>query len=652
MREPTDGRGTADSHVQKYRPDIDGLRAVAVISVVLYHVNSSVIPGGYLGVDVFFVISGFLITSIIQREQERGLFSLSGFYERRVRRIMPALLFVLVATLIASTIMLLPSDLIGYGKSLLSTVFFSANFYFLIDTDYFAAAAEQKPLLHMWSLGVEEQFYLFFPLILMLLQRFRRSLLVIITALTAISLLANIGALHLAKADVAFFLTPFRAWELGFGAMLAVWLRRTGPSAPQPVAAVIGAVLLALGLAGVKLSGPVALPIALSAVAGTTILIWAHHGGQTVVGRLLSTRPFVLIGLISYSLYLWHWPFIVFPRYYLVRELTLLEGSIAVFASMMLATISWRYVERPFRQKMMPARRVYILTLAATLVTVSAGIALVRGDGFPGRLNARAAAINIAVDSNYRCPVAAHIPFGALHACSLALPDKNPNSADTVLFGNSHAQMYAPAVAAALANSNRRGLLVPANGCLPSVDVNISAGCDRIMRENLAAIVDLPNVHTVIIAFNWAVPRKPKKLVDGTGRPLVGDYSALVADGVGRAIEELQAAGKETILVGPIATPRYNVASVISRKLAFGHSIGEPLWIAQAEFLAQHEVLLAALSQRPGVVLLTPHEYQCRDARCYYVDGGDSLFADGNHLAGTVQERFVPLFERSLAREP
>jgi peptidoglycan/LPS O-acetylase OafA/YrhL len=645
----TDARGTADSHIQNYRPDIDGLRAIAVMSVVFYHIEPALIPGGYLGVDVFFVISGFLITSIIRREQDRGRFSLGNFYERRVRRIMPALMFVLATSLIASTLLLLPSDLIGYGKSLISTVFFGANIYFYLDTNYFATVAEQKPLLHMWSLGVEEQFYLFFPLILMLLLRFRRAVLPIVITLVVLSLLGNMAALYFGKAIPAFFLIPFRAWELGFGATLAIWLQRAGPSTPQPVAATIGVALLVLGLAGVNLLGRVSVPIAFSAVAGTTALIWAHHGGPTFIGRLLSTRPFVAVGLISYSLYLWHWPMIVLPRYYLVRELTLPEGCLAVVASMIMATLSWRYVERPFRQKSMPARHVYVLTLAVTLVTIAAGIALVTSHGVPGRLDARAAAINVAVGTNYRCPATSYLRFGALYACPIALPDGDPRSADTVLFGNSHAQMYVPAVATALASHNRRGLLVPANGCLPSVDINISANCDRIMRLNLAAIADLPDALTVIIAFNWDVDRD---FVDGTGKLLDGDRSALIAAGVGRAIEQLQAAGKNIILVGPIATPGYDISSVISRKLAFGHPIDEPLWIAKAQFLAKHEALLLTLGRQPGVTLLAPHELQCRDARCYFVDERESLFADAVHLTRTALARFVPMFERGLAREP
>jgi peptidoglycan/LPS O-acetylase OafA/YrhL len=652
MHEPTDvieARGTADSHVQKYRPDVDGLRAVAVLSVIFYHIDSALIPGGYLGVDVFFVISGYLITSIIRREQERGCFSLANFYERRVRRIMPALLLVLVVTTVVSSALLLPLDLTGYGKSLLATLSFVANIYFFLDTHYFAAAAELKPLLHMWSLGVEEQFYLVFPLMLMLLVRFRRAVLPIIVGLTVISLLTNIAALYLGKANPAFYLIPFRAWELGFGAILAICLQATQVARQSSIAAFTGVILLSLALAGINWLDRFSVPTPFFAVVGTTLLIWAHHGGLTPVGRVLASRPFVAVGLISYSLYLWHWPMLVLPRYFLVRELTPIEAIGAVLASMAMAAFSLRYVEKPFRQKGMPAKRAYAVAATASLIVALAGAFVIQTHGIPGRLDARAAAINTAVGTNYRCGATSYIPFGALYACPIALPSGDPDYADVVLFGNSHAQMYVPAVELVLEETGRQGLLVPANGCLPSVDVNISADCDRIMRRNLEAIEALDEVRTVILAFTWSV--NGKSLVDGAGNRLDGDPSSLIHAGVERVIERLHARQKEVVVVGPIAIPGYDIASSVSRKLAFGHEIDDPMWTPERSFLEQHHAALTSLQEREDVMLLMPHEIQCHDERCYFIDEGEALFADGDHIAGAVAVRFVPMFESALSTD-
>ena len=241
---------TVDSRLIRYRADIDGLRAVAVLSVIFFHLSRQGFPGGYLGVDMFFVLSGYLITAIIWRELQEGRFSIVRFYDRRIRRIVPALLLLLFVTTLVSAVLLLPSDLMGYSRSLLATLVFSANVYFWRDTNYFSAAAEQKPLLHIWSLGVEEQFYVVFPILLLLAARWwpRHSLSVIVT-LTMGSLAANAFAAFAGGQVPAFFLLPTRAWELGIGAALALLPGHTAPrAAAASWIAWIGALVLVVGL--------------------------------------------------------------------------------------------------------------------------------------------------------------------------------------------------------------------------------------------------------------------------------------------------------------------------------------------------------------------------------------------------------------------
>jgi len=337
---------------------------------------------------------------------------------------------------------------------------------------------------------------------------------------------------------------------------------------------------------------------------------------------------------------------LVLPRYYLVRDLTVFEATAAVLASMALAAISLRYVEKPFRQKAMAVRRAYSIVGAASAVAALAAIALLRADGLPGRLDPDAAAINAAVGTHYRCGATSYIPFGALYACPVALPDRDPNAADTVLFGNSHAQMYVPAVEAVLKKYDRHGLLVPANYCLPSLDINVSVDCNRIMSKNLEAIDALPNVRTVILAYSWDI--EGKRLFDGDGNELSGSESELIRTGVQAVVEMLEASGKEVIVVGPIAIPGSDIASAVSRKLAFGHEVDEPLWTSEAEFLVQHQSAMTALSGLAGVTFVKPHEIQCHDGKCFYIDRGRSLFADGNHIASTAIDRFVPMFDAAL----
>jgi peptidoglycan/LPS O-acetylase OafA/YrhL len=290
---------SADSDVIRYRPDVDGLRAIAVISVVFFHLFKSAAPGGYLGVDMFFVLSGYLITAIIWLEIRERKFSIVRFYDRRIRRIMPALLLLLLVTTLVSVLILLPTDLIGYGKSLLATLVFTANVYFWRDADYFSPAAEQKPLLHIWSLGVEEQFYILFPLILVLLARWwPRRAPYAIGALTIGSLAANVLALYVGGSVPAFFLLPTRAWELGVGALLALLPAHAAPrAAAARVAASVGALLVAIGIIH-PLDLFWIVPVALPVVVGTALLVLGGQHDRSPINRVLRWHPVVFVWLI------------------------------------------------------------------------------------------------------------------------------------------------------------------------------------------------------------------------------------------------------------------------------------------------------------------------------------------------------------------
>lgn len=302
-----------------YRPDIDGLRAIAVLAVVLHHLSAPLLPGGYVGVDVFFVISGYLITSIISREMAEGRFSFASFYERRARRIFPALFAVLAATLVASYALLLPSDMMSTLRAALGTVFFGSNIVFWreMKEGYFAATdLALNPLLHTWSLSVEEQFYVFFPVLLLLCYRFTRQQVVPVLLFSAMVSLVGAALLVSSKSVAVFFLSPFRAWELLAGSLLA--LHTVPPLRSRMLRELIAAAgLLAIVVACFVYDGGTTFPglAALAPVLGTAALIHAGASGPSLAARLLQLPPMVWVGLISYSLYLWHWPLIVLTRY-------------------------------------------------------------------------------------------------------------------------------------------------------------------------------------------------------------------------------------------------------------------------------------------------------------------------------------------------
>jgi len=618
------------------------------MSVIAYHLSSNLLPGGYLGVDIFFVLSGYLITNVIWREALHKQFSIARFYERRVRRILPALLFLLLVVSAFAIALLLPIDLKGYAKSVFATLSFVANIYFWRDTDYFAQVAQDKPLLHVWSLGVEEQFYIIFPLLVVLCIKWRRSAMLPLTAaLVLLSLFANILAIRLNVAGAAFYILPTRAWELGAGALLALApLAKVGnPWIRNFLGVLAGAMILAsLGMKDVTLGGLV--PAALWVVLGATLAIYLGTDGSGWLTAGLSTNVLVWIGLISYSLYLWHWPIFVFSHYYLVQaSLTPVEAAIAVAMTFVLATLSWRFVERPFRNRSMPIGKVLVWVACGYVVAMAAAVSALASGGFPGRFSPEVARINAAVGSEFRCNLTDYIPFGNLHACPMSLPSRNPADATVVLLGNSHAQMWAPLVADAVSENKQRGILVPLNGCKPLPDFNLSAECMDSAAKNVEAVDRLPQVRTVVLAMSWDPPK-----LTPTGLAPPGQETKYLIASLDRLIAHFKQEGKTVVLVGPVATPNSETASIVARQMAFHHRIDEPLSLPQSTFMAKEGDVIAHYSKRDDMIFIRPDLIQCEQGRCDYIRDGISFFADDNHVAEGALPVFRPVFEPGLTQ--
>ncbi|MFN3196899.1 MAG: acyltransferase family protein [Bradymonadia bacterium] len=338
----------------KYRPEIDGLRAVAVLPVILFHAGLTQFSGGFVGVDVFFVISGYLISTILMRDLARGKLSILEFYERRARRILPALFVVILATLPFAWMWLLPSDLKDYGQSITATAAFGANILFWRESGYFDTAAEFKPLLHMWSLGVEEQYYVIFPLLLLAVWKLGRAWLKVTLALIFVASLVGSqwSSVHAPSAN--FFMLHTRAWELLIGVFAALYLNGPEPRTPSrgssAILSGIGLVLIGVSIFAFDESTPFPSVYALVPTVGTVLIILFAVPG-TPTHRLLSLRPMVGVGLISYSAYLWHQPILVFARHASLEETTISESLALSALSMVLAYLTWRFVEAPFRER-------------------------------------------------------------------------------------------------------------------------------------------------------------------------------------------------------------------------------------------------------------------------------------------------------------
>ncbi|MDY0890623.1 acyltransferase [Frigoribacterium sp. CFBP9030] len=377
-----------------YRPEIDGLRAVAVVSVILFHAGVAGFAGGLVGVDVFFVISGYLITGIIVGQRSRGTFTLRSFWARRIRRIAPALLVVMAACTPFAVLWMMPDELENFGQSLVTTLLSGNNVLLYLSSGYFDTASEFKPLMHTWSLGVEEQFYLLFPLLLLaLLALGRRAAASGVVVVGLVSFGVAVWWLS-TDPDAAFYLLPARSWELLVGAGLALWHERPGAEAaprllgPRAASAAATAGLLAIVATVVAVDGGSAVSpfvLVVPVVGAALVIAFAREG--TPAARVLSRPPVVLVGLISFSAYLWHQPLFAFARIWSPEEPPVGVFLVLSVVSLALAWLTWRFVETPFRSPDTVRRRVFAPAVGSAVVLVAAaGLVLHSTNGLPGRI--------------------------------------------------------------------------------------------------------------------------------------------------------------------------------------------------------------------------------------------------------------------------
>ncbi|MGH8856134.1 MAG: acyltransferase family protein, partial [Telluria sp.] len=427
-----------------YRRDIDGLRAVAVLSVVLFHAFPSLLRGGFIGVDIFFVISGFLISSILLRELEQGTFSFAHFYARRVKRIFPALILVIVSCLAFGWLALFPDEYEQLGKHVMGGAGFAANFFYWAQVGYFDTAADTKPLLHLWSLGIEEQFYILWPIILLAGWRLRANLLALAAVLALLSFAVNAGGI--AQFPTATFYSPAsRAWELLLGAGLACLHARPAgsprllPARAANLLAWTGVALLAAGLALITRKSQFPGSLALLPALGALCLIGA--GPQAWFNRVvLSNRLMVWVGLVSYPLYLWHWPLLSFAQIIESREPAPLIRAGALLLALLLAWLTYRVVERPLRAG--GGRGKVAALCALMLACAAAGAYIYLNGGLPARQPiednvANQKALVVVEDKANAAACKQRYGFDSFYEyCLQADPAQDPT---VVLVGDSHA---------------------------------------------------------------------------------------------------------------------------------------------------------------------------------------------------------------------
>ncbi len=660
-----------------YRREIDGLRSVAVVPVVLFHAGFQLFSGGFIGVDIFFVISGYLITSIIIAEREKGSFSLLKFYERRARRILPVLFFVLLCCLPFAWAWMLPAQMASFARSIIAVCLFGSNFFFWHESGgYFAAASEEQPLLHTWSLAVEEQYYMLFPLFVMLMWRFGPR--VLIGAIAAIALtsllLAQYGSMNFATAN--FYLPNTRAWELLAGSLCA-FLLAGGRQYKSNILSLAGLAIIVFSIFAYDDATPFPSLYALVPVLGAVLIILFGSAGS-LTARLLSTRPMVGIGLISYSLYLWHQPVFAFVRIRSLTEPSMFLMSLLALACCGLAYLSWRFIETPFRK----GGGVQLLPTPARILGSGAILAaLFIGIGFYGTMDN---------GLQFRLPADARIALAEqehhdsiMETClfdkgEVSLPHpvrdcltKHSTSSKTILIGDSHAAALAGEALRSFDAANADLYVMTHSACVGFSGFYVSNPKYRLRCNSfftgIEDYIQERDILTVIMASRWSLyvdgspfdngeggiePLKPTyvDLFDRLSEHASQDDPARKARVLKQYVADIQKhldAGRNVVLVYPIPEAGWNVPELVAKSAMSG--------VGNLEFSTSYEryqqrngAVIAAFDaiSHPNLFRVRPADFFCnsfiKDRCINSVSAERVLYFDDDHLSDAGADLVVP----------
>lgn len=660
----------------KYRPEIDGLRALAVVPVVLFHSGLPFFEGGYLGVDIFFVISGYLITTIILDDIAKQRFSILTFYERRFRRILPAYVVMILVSMIFAWFWMMPDQLRYFGQSVFASSVFSSNILFWTEAGYFVAGSAEKPLLHTWSLSVEEQFYVFFPLMLVALSRLRwRWSVITIAFLTAVSIaLSEYGWRYIPSAN--FYFLPFRAWELGFGALSAIFLRLYGPQSNSLYSGA-GLIALAGSMAFFDESTPVPSVYALLPVLGTVLII-VFASSNTWVSKLLSLRAVVFIGLISYSTYLWHQPLLAFARIRSIPSASEELLALAAVSSFVIGYFSWRYVEQPFRKGgvLFSLPRARILGGSVVVLAVLGCVGLIGNlaKGFPGRLPDRI--LKLASFENDKSPLendsncaffnGRPLPSHPAARCDDYLVD---GRADVVFIGDSHSGAMSFDAQQALKNYGISSYAVTYSGCIGlrgfrHLGMPVNYDCNGY-NESMIAYARKAGAKVLVITSRFPLYLYGKRFDNREGGLEIGGEvhyeriegdNALKKQGAGREQKMLDGFKYEinrlteefsVVLLDPIPEAGW-YAPQLAAKIALFQGLNEfTVSTDYSEYKKRTADIIRVFDEinSPRLLRVHPQNTLCNQpipGRCVNATNLEAYYFDNNHITRTGARKFVP----------
>lgn len=648
--------GSPTGTTKPFRGDIAGLRAIAVIAVVMYHFGVPGFKGGFAGVDIFFVISGFLMTAIISRGIDQGDFSVLAFYLARARRIVPALAVLCAALMVVGWFVLVPADYAGLGKRVASSISFLSNVQYWKDSSaYFTLQSKENWLLHTWSLSVEWQFYIVFPIFMLALRWLCSAsvtrVLVVVAALVSLGLSVYISPRW---PNVAFYTAPTRAWEMLAGGM--VYLFPGGLSSRLRRAVEVGGALM-LVASFVILRPTDIWPgyLAVLPVAGTALMLLAANTHSP----LTTSRPFLSLGEASYSIYLWHWPIAVYVTYQQIPPSPwVLLAQVAL--ALTLGYLSWYLVERPTRRLGVHGSGVRLAAgYGVAVASVFAlGVLLVLARGFEGRASE---VVNYAVKEGTDTPLASKCTlFRGLDAPDCILGDPGAK-VSVILLGDSHAEFTASSVVAA-AGAGQGALLLAYKGCMTIPDVHLRDAtaftqCGAFMRQQIDRLkVQYPGVPVIVtnrfsryvVGLNETSDNfsGPLAYFDQPGA-LDAAYKAEFTRRYVAGICELTA-HHPVYITAPTPEMGVNVPAVFARAV-FRQGIAPAISVSREQYLQRNEFALAAIdaaAKACGAVVLDPTEFLCDGDRCNGVADSVPLYYDDNHLSAAGNSHLVPMYRR------
>ena len=627
----------------KYRKEIDGLRAVAIIPVILFHAGFKIFEGGFIGVDVFFVISGYLITTIILADIESGTFSISNFYERRARRILPALFFIMLCCLPFAWFVLTPNHLKDFYQSVTAVSVFSSNILFWKESGYFDTATELKPLMHTWSLAVEEQYYVIFPLFLIVLWKMRKQLIWgFLVAVTVISLgVAQWGAYN--KPSATFFLLPTRVWELAIGALIAYYFLFkknhvefvTSNKTISEALGLFGLVLICYSIFAFGKSTPFPSLYALIPTIGTALII-TFSSPETTIGRLLSKRPLVGMGLISYSTYLWHQPLFAFARHMSLKEPSVVLILTLTLLSILFAYFSWRYVEMPFRdRKAISKNNIFIFTVVGSVIFATTGLAGYINKGFESIKKGENAVLNELSEK-------VRVNYGLSEICedefTLSPSCRTSDEPEILIWGDSYAMHLVQGILSS--NPSANIIQMTKTTCGPFFDVApVDSKYPLVWAEGCLEFTQ--NVH------NWLKSNKTVKYVVlssffaqyiGDNQLLVknklyGASNELVFENFIETLQELKNMGITPVVFSPTPQNGENIGGCLMRAEFWGNDLDLCDFSQQSISEKNNDVykLLNNISNSYKVVLL--EEGICADGVCKASIDSTFIYRDSGHLS-------------------